>query len=267
MLASCTLIQIGAALARGTFGTLGPLGALGWRFSLAAIVLVPLARPKIWTWAPARWRRVLCFGLAAAVMEFGLYEALARLPLGLAVTLEFLGPIAVALAGGRGRRQLICAVLALAGVVAICLTRLTVNWLGVAFALCAAVGWGSYIIASERVGRDDRPQDSLAIALVIAAVLTAPLAVSHAGALVTHNTVVISLLAVATLGTIFPFALEITALRRLKPSTAGVLFSIEPAIAALVGLIGLNQGLRLPQLLGLLLVVSAGANVLHDAQA
>jgi inner membrane transporter RhtA len=266
LLASCTSIQIGAALARGTFAAVGPLGAAGWRFALAAAVAAVVVRPRVRSWSAARWRSVVGFGIAAAVNEVCLYEALARLPLGMAVTLEFLGPIAVALAGNRGRRQTLCAVLALGGVAAMCLSRLTADPVGIAFALAAAMGWGAYILASERAGRDSRPADSLALSLVIAALVTSPFAVAHASAATGSRTLVV-LVVVAVLGTVIPYALEMAALRRLAADAVGVLFSVEPAIASLVGLVALGQGLRPVEVCGLALVVFAGANVLREPRS
>ncbi len=264
LLASCTSIQVGAALARGTFVTTGPLGAAGWRFALAAAIMLVLARPQIRGWSPARWRRVIAFGVAAAGNEVCLYEALVRLPLGLAVTIEFLGPVAVALGAGPGRRRLSCAILALAGVCTICVTTVRLNPLGLAFALLAGAGWAAYILASRSAGRDQRPLDSLAVSLSVGALLCLPLALAHAGALATHATTALTLAIVAILGTVTPYALELAALRRLAPGAAGVLFSIEPAIAAVVGLLVLNQGLRAAQLLGIAMVLLAGAGVLRD---
>lgn len=264
LLASCTSIQIGAALARGTFPVAGALGAAGWRFLLAGVAMLAVTRPRLWAWSRTRWRSVIAFGVAAAVNEVCLYEALARLPLGMAVTLEFLGPIAIALAGAHGRRQILCALLALGGVATICLTRVALDPAGVAFALAAAVGWGAYILASERAGRDDRPIDSLAVCLAIAALLTLPLTITHAPTVAGDPTVLLTLIAVAVLGTVTPYTLEMGALRRVTPSTAGVLFSVEPAIAALVGLLVLGQGLQLAQLAGIVVVVTAGANILRD---
>lgn len=121
----------------------------------------------------------MCFGVAVAANEACLYEALPRLPLGMAVTLEFLGPIAVALTASRGARQLLCALVALSGVALMSLTKLAASPLGVGFALAAAAGWAAYVLFSERAGRDQRPQDSLAISLVVSALLTVPLTVTH----------------------------------------------------------------------------------------
>lgn len=267
LLASCTSIQIGAAVARGTFPTIGPLGAAGWRFALAAVLMLGVTRPRVRAWPRRRWRMVLAFGAIAGANEVCLYEALARLPLGMAVTLEFLGPVAVAVLAGRGRRRLACAILALAGVTMICLTKVAVDGLGIAFALAAAAGWGAYIMASERIGRDARPQDSLAMSLAVAAVLTLPLTAAHAASVTTHPSIVMALVIVAALGTASPYLLEMAALRRLAPSAAGVLFSIEPAIAALVGLVGLNQGLGLTQWFGIVIVVAAGAGTLRESPA
>jgi inner membrane transporter RhtA len=264
LLASCASIQVGAALARTTFPAVGALGAAGWRFTLAAIVMLAAARPRLRNWTAVRWRAVAGFGLAAAANEVCLYQALARLPLGMAVTLEFLGPIGVALVAGRGRRQMSCVVLALGGVAALCMTRLALDPVGVAFALAAAGGWAAYIVSSQHAGRHDRPQDSLAVSLALAAVLTSPLAITHAAAVSNLGTTLLALVVVAVLGTAVPYALEMAALKRLSARSAGVLFSVEPAIAALVGLVALRQGLGFVQVLGIAMVAAAGANVLRD---
>jgi inner membrane transporter RhtA len=263
LLASCLSIQVGAALATTTFARVGAAGAAGWRFALAAVLVVVIARPRLSTWTWARWREVLLFGLAAAANEVCLYQALQRLPLGMAVTLEFLGPLALALAGVRRVRDLGCALLALVGVIALCATKLSADPVGIAFALAAAVGWAMYILCSQRAGSHDRPLDSLSVALCVAAVITAPLSLSHTVA-ATHTATLAVLTVVALLGTALPYMLEIAALRRLSASTAGVLFSIEPAIAALVGLIILGQSLTISQIAGVALVVTAGATILQQ---
>lgn len=264
LLASCLSIQVGAALATTTFARVGAAGAAGWRFALAAIVLVVIARPRLRNWTAARWRLVVAFGLAAAGNEVCLYQALDRLPLGMAVTLEFLGPLAVALPGARRPRHLVCALAAFIGVVALCATKLSANPAGIAFALAAALGWAMYILSSERAGRHDRPLDSLSVALCVAAVITSPLTLSHAVA-ATHGATLAVLAVVALLGTALPYMLELAALRRLSASMAGVLFAIEPGIATLVGLIVLGQSLTLLQIAGMALVVVAGATVLHQS--
>jgi inner membrane transporter RhtA len=133
----------------------------------------------------------------------------------------------------------------------------------VGFALPAA-GWAAYIVASQRAGRYDRPQDSLALSLAMAAVRTSPLAITHAAAVTFSDTTLLVLVVVAVLGTVVPYALEMAALRRLTVSSAGVLFSVEPATAALVGLAALGQSLGLVQVLGVVMVVAAGASVLRD---
>jgi inner membrane transporter RhtA len=224
--------------------------------------LLVIARPRLRSWTAARWRLVVAFGLAAAGNEVCLYQALDRLPLGMAVTLEFLGPLALA---GAGRPwHLVCALVAFIGVIALCATKLSADPAGIAFALAAAVGWAMYILSSQRAGRHDRPLDSLSVAFCVAAAVTSPLALSHAVA-ATHGATLAVLTVVALLGTAVPYMLELAALRRLSASMAGVLFAIEPAIAALVGLIVLGQSLTIVQIPGMALVVAAGATILRQS--
>lgn len=264
LLASCLSIQAGAALATTTFSTVAPAGAAGLRFALAAAVVALVVRPRVSGWSAARWRAVAVFGLAAAVNELCLYLALDRLPLGMAVTIEFLGPLGLAIVATRGPRHLAAALLALGGVALLSGTTLASDPLGVALAFTAAAGWAAYILASSRIGGFDRPLDSLAVSLVIAAAVTAPLTVSAAGS-VGSGTVLLTLTAVAVLGTAVPYGLELAALRRLTAAAAGILFSIEPAIAAVVGFVALGQGLGTAQAAGIVAVTVAGALALRDA--
>lgn len=264
LIASCVSIQIGAALATTTFSAATPLGAAGWRFLLAAVILVVAVRPRLRSWTRQRWRVVAAFGVAIAANEVCLYLALSRLPLGMAVTLEFLGPLTLSLTQARQLRHTACALAALIGVMLLCATRLSDELPGIIAAICAAVGWAAYILASSRAGAFERPRDSLTVAVVVSAVLTLPFAVTIPSTALSPRTLGV-LLGVAFLGTVAPYALELAALRRLPAATAGVLFSIEPAIGALVGFVALGQHLDATQLIGIFAVICAGAVALHDA--
>jgi inner membrane transporter RhtA len=264
LLASCASIQVGAALATSTFPAVGAAGAAGWRFALAAVFLGVIARPRVSHWTAQRWRIVLAFGLAAAANELCLYFALARLPLGMAVTLEFLGPLGLALASARRRSQIGVAALALAGVVALTGSTMSSDVVGILLALAAALGWAAYILCSARAGTFERPLDGLAVAVAVAALATAPLTIAHSTAATTVATLG-SLALVAMLGTVLPYALELAALRRLAAGTVGILFSVEPAIAGVVGLVGLGQHLSPLQAVGIAAVVLAGALALRQA--
>lgn len=180
LLLSCISIQVGAAVATTTFKSVSPTGAAGLRFSFAAVLLVAIARPRPRAWDRARWRLTLLFAAAAAGNEVFLYLALDRLPLGMAVTIEFLGPLALAVGAARRWTQLATVALALGGVALLSNATLSSDPIGIALAAAAAVGWALYILASNRVGGLSRPLDSLALGMCAAAALTSPLAIAQA---------------------------------------------------------------------------------------
>ena len=259
-----TSIQSSAAIGYPTFAVIGAAAASGFRFLIGAVVLTAVARPPLRGRDRAGWLGIAAFGVAVAFMNICFFQAVARLPLGTAVSIEFLGPFTLALIAGSGRRHAAYATVGLVGVVLLARPGGGVTVLGALFALGAAVGWASYTLASERLGAVTRGVDGLALALCLAAVLTAPFTVSAYGSLTWA--VLGRLAAMAVLGVVVGFALELAALRRLAASHVAVLFSLNPAIAFAVGWLILGQHVSISALAGGLCVVAAGVGVTSDAR-
>jgi inner membrane transporter RhtA len=227
-------------------------------------MLLAVRRPSTDGWSAARWRDVSVLGLAGAMSAICFYLSVDHLPFGTAATIDFLGPLAVALFSGRGRGHLLAAALALAGVALVSSATPSGDAIGFALALGAALGWGLYILASRRVGRYGATGDNITVAMCAAGIACLPLSIGAVPHLGLDSTLAVLLL-VTLLGRVVPYRLELAALRRVRTSTAGVLFSIEPAIAALIGAISLGQSLSVAQVAGILTVVLAGSLVLRDA--
>ena len=251
-------VQFGSAVAATLFAKIGPGGAVWLRLLFGTVILLALWRPRLRGRSRHEVALAALFGFVLAAMNFSFYSALHRIPLGIAVTLEFVGPLAVALAGSRRVRDLVWVALAAAGILA--LTRGGVHHLdalGVAFALLAGGFWGTYILVNARVGRAFEGGTGLSLAMCVAAVLMTPLGLAQGGS---HLLDARSLLlggVVGMLSSAIPYSLEVEALRRIKTAVFGVLMSIEPAMAALAGLIVLGQGLAARELIGIALVVIA----------
>jgi inner membrane transporter RhtA len=257
-------VQFGSALATKLFSEIGSSGAVLLRLLSAAIVLNLLWRPR----ASGRSRHHLAlagvFGLVLAGMNLCFYAGLDRLPLGIAVTIEFVGPLAVAVAGSRRPLDLLWVALAVAGILA--LTRggtAHLSALGIVFALLAGAFWATYIVLNSRVGRAFTGGTGLALAMAVATVIGLPFGIADGGR---HLLDVRSLLlgaAVGMLSSAIPYSFEIEALRRIDQSVFAVLMSLEPAVAAMAGFLVLGQGLALRAVSGIVLVVlaSVGASV------
>jgi inner membrane transporter RhtA len=262
-LGSIASVQVGATVARQLFPFLGPTATVFVRVGFGALILLAIARPGLRRLSAAQWREVVPFGLIIAGMNLCFYQSIARIPLGIAVTIEFLGPLAVAIAGSRKATDFVWAGMAAAGVAMLSLTGGSVTLLGVLFALGAAVGWATYIVLSQRVGRLVAGPDGLALALTVGGLALAPFGIVGAGSrlLDPHN---LGLgLVVAILSTAIPFSLEFAALRRLSRQLFGILMSLEPAMGALAGFLFLSQRLSFRDLLAIALVsvASAGATL------
>lgn len=263
ILASASSIQLGAALATTTFDTISPVSAVGVSYAFAALFLLLVFRPKVAGWSRQRWHDVVALGLVATLASSFLFLALDHLPLGSAVTIQFLGPLAVAIVTGRRRGVFLAAALALVGVALVSGATPSDDLVGIGFALVAAVGWALYMLAAPRVSRHGGSGEGLAVAMCITAVALLPFslaAVPELGSL----EILGALAVVGVFARAIPFRLELAALHRLPAAKAGVLFSVEPAIAALVGAVTLSQGLALSQWIGILAVVIAGTLVLRD---
>ena len=251
--------QIGAALAKGLFPSVGPQGAAALRLSLGAAMLVALVRPwRRWpTPAPVAGLIGLGLSMAAAIVCF--YLALERLPLGVVIPLQFMGPLAVAVAGSRRATDLLWVSAAAAGVWALVGARATpigVDWLGVAYALGAAVGWAGYILCGKAAG-GIYGRSTAALATSIAALLVLPFGVAQAGAALLSPAMLPLAVLVALVSTVLPFSLELYALPRLPARTFATFTSLEPAFAGLSGLALLGERLSTGQWLGIALVMTA----------
>ena len=252
-------LQVGAAFAVTLFDELGPAGAAFLRLALAAVVLWAIWRPRL----AGDLRVAAAFGVALGLMNWFIYEAMARIPLGVAVAIEFAGPLLVAVLGSR--RPLDGLWVLLAGTGIVLLTDPgggSVDALGVGFALAAAACWMAYIHLGARTGAAFPGGGGLAIAMVVGAVVVAPAGlVGGAGSALSAPDLLGAALVVALASSVLPYSLELEALRRLPAAVFGVLMSLEPAVAALAGFVILSQALGARELLaiGMVVVASAGA--------
>ena len=259
---SVASVQFGAALATTLFTLVGPVGTVSLRFLGAAVVLVLATRPWRARWTARDARTVVAFGAVFVTMNLSLYVAISRLPLATAITLEFLGPLGVAIVTATSRAQRGWALPAAAGVALIGGSLHAHDGVGVLAALGAALAWASYILVSRRMGASDHGLSGLALATVLGAVVTVPLGAATAGGdLLQPRTLALGLL-VGVMSSAIPYSLDLLALRRLGTATFGVLTSLNPAVAALAGLVVLGQALSRPQLLGLACVMAASASVM-----
>jgi inner membrane transporter RhtA len=255
-------VQTGAAVATTLFDELGPAGTVLVRVFFSAVVLVAVWRPALRGLRGARLRDVALFGFALAAMNFSFYGALDRIPLGIAVTLEFVGPLGVALAASRRAIDLVWVALAAAGIVLLApASGGDIDGVGVVLALVAGGFWAAYIVLSARIGRSFEGGTGLALAMAVATVLLLPIGIPVAGSELFDVGVLAAGAAVAMLSSAIPYSLELEALRRLPQGTFGVLMSLEPAVAATVGFVGLEQDLSATDVLaiGLVVIASAGA--------
>lgn len=258
-------VQLGSALVTTIFDDLGPGGAVLLRTLFAALVLASIWRPARVSGVAAR--DVALFGVVLALMNLSFYEALARLPLGIAVTLEFTGPLAVAVLGSRTRIDVLWAAIAGLGIVLFAPdVGDELDATGVAFALGAGAMWGCYILLSARVGRGPAGLGGLSAAMVLAAVILLPIGIHDGGGDLFVPAVAATAFGAAMLSSAIPYVLELQALRRLSANTLGVLLSLEPAAAAAIGAVALGQALDGRELLAIALVVVASAGALSSAK-
>ncbi|XIG76450.1 EamA family transporter [Streptomyces sp. SGAir0957] len=260
VLAGCVSVQFGGALAVSLMPRTGAVGVVTLRLVVAALVLMVVCRPKLRGHSRADWGTVVAFGIAMGGMNMIFYQAAARIPLGLAVTFEVLGPLTLSVLASRRLINFLWAGLALCGVFLLGGAGESVGGLdmvGVVCALAAGGMWAAYIIFSARTGRRFPQADGLALAMAVAAVLSLPLGIVTAGSRLLDPVTIGLGAAVAVLSSVLPYTLELIALRRLPASTFAVLMSLEPAIAALAGFLVLSQALTWLQALAIALVIGA----------
>jgi inner membrane transporter RhtA len=253
---ACTSPQIGAALAVTLFDELGPAGAAFLRLAFAAVILLVIWRPRL----AGDLRLPAAFGLALGLMNWTFYEALDRIPLAIAVTIEFTGPLLVAVIGSRRPLDGLWIALAAAGILLLVGPGGgSLDPVGVGFALIAAVCWMAYIYLGKRTGAAFPGGSGLAIAMVVGALVVLPAGVIQADGALLQPEMLGSALVVALLSSVVPYSLELEALRRLPEAVFGVLMSLDPAVAALVGFLALGQALDPREILGIAMVVVASA--------
>jgi inner membrane transporter RhtA len=262
VLISIASVQTGAALARSVFNDTGALGITLMRLGFSSAVLVAVLRPRPWTWSREAKLSTLLYGLAMAGMNIVFYLALRTVPLGVCVTVEFLGPLTVALVQTRRWRDLIWVSVAATGVVLLGLGgEGDVPIGGLLLALLAGTFWGLYILASARVGREVPGAEGLAMALVIAALIALPFGARGVGRVLDQPHVLLIGGAVAVLSSIIPYGCELAALRRMPTRIFGVLMSVEPGAAAVAGLVVLDQALSGREVVALVMVSVASVGI------
>ena len=258
-------VQVGAALARNLFGQMSTSGVLFLRLAIAAVVMLAVVRPRVRSWSRSTVLAVLLMGVAVAALNQVFYLAIAHIPLGIAVTVEFLGPLLLSVVQTRRPTDLIWAALALAGVAILGLGSRTgsdaISAVGIALALLSGVLWAMYILASARLGAALPGMDGLAVALTVAALIIMPIGGRDALVALHEPSLLMTAALVALLSSVICYSFEMTALRRLPTRVFGILMSIEPAAAAIAGLVILGQALAPSQLLALVLVTLASAGV------
>ena len=261
-------VQLGAALAKDLFSSLGPAGVVFLRVGFAALTLLAIWRP----WRHLRAERiagagrrdylaVVAFGLILAVMNLTFYSALDRIPLGVTVTIEFIGPLSVAVAGSRRALDLLWVALAVGGILLLAplgvLGTVPLDPLGLLLALGAGACWAVYILLTARVGKAFRGGTGLSLAMAVGAVALLPVGVAGAGSALLNPRLLLLGAGVGLLSSVIPYSLEMAALRRISTSAFGVLMSLEPAIAALIGWLVLREALELRAIIALVLVTTA----------
>lgn len=266
VLGAVSSVQFGAAAAKGLFDELGPGGTVFLRVAFAAVVLGLIFRPSGRGLNGRDWRLIATFGLCLASMNLAFYESLDRIPLGVAVTFEFVGPLGVAVFSARPFGVVWIGVAA-AGILLLSdFGSGALDGLGVALALVAGGLWAAYILLSARVGRAFEGGDALALAMGVGALVLVPVGVAEGGAELLSPGLLAVGAAVAVLSSAIPYTLELEALRRMPQSVFGVLMSTEPAVAALAGFIVLDEGLATRELVAIVLVVAASAGAARNTR-
>ena len=265
VLVAVSSVQFGAALAKTVFDEAGAAGTVFLRVLFAAIVLIAIWRPALRGRTRADWRLIALFGLSLGGMNLAYYEALERIPLAITVTIEFVGPLGVAIAGSRRPLDLAWVVLAAGGILLLSdFGSADLDRVGVALALVAGGFWAAYILLSVRVGNAFPGASGLALAMVAATAMLAPVGVADAGGALLESEVLVAAAGAAILSSAIPYTLEMEALRRMPAGVFGVMMSIEPAVAALAGFIVLDEGLASRELVAILLVVAASAGAARN---
>jgi inner membrane transporter RhtA len=266
VLAGLICQEVGASVAVTLFPRAGAIGTVALRLGFSSIILALAFRPSLRRRSRADWVTVIGFGIVLAFMNALFYEAIARIPLGIAVTIEFIGPLILSVVISRRASAWLWAVLAFAGVALLAREGFgDLDLIGVAFALAAGASWVGYILLAARTGRHFAKLDGLAIAMVIGAIVTIPFGAATAGPALLSPPVLLFGLAVAVLSSAIPYGLELLALRRLPSATFSILLSLAPALGALAGFLILHQALHPLDLVAIACVIVASMGAVRAA--
>ena len=260
-------VQLGAAIAKGLFGEISPTAMVWLRLVTSALVLAAVARPRFTGRSRQDWLVVLGFGLSLGTMNWAIYQSFSRIPLGIAVTIEFIGPLTLAVLGSRHARDVLWVLLAGAGVVLLGFERTGLDVLGVAYALLAGAAWAADILLSASTGRRGAGFDGLAVASIIAATAMTLPALLTAGSGLWDGRILLIGALVGLLSSVIPYSCELVALRSLRPAVFGILMSLEPAAAALAAIVVLREHLSPLQWIAIACVVAASIGATRSGAA
>jgi inner membrane transporter RhtA len=256
-------VQVGAGLAKNLFAQLPPSAVVFLRIATGAIILVAVARPRVRGMSRRDLAVAIAFGVSLGLMNLSFYEALARLPIGIAVAIEFLGPLTLAVASSRRLLDLVWVLLAAAGVALLAPWAQSggANWAGIGFAALAGAFWAAYIVLSAATGARFPGTSGLSFAMIVSTILIAPIGIASGGTGLLHPEILLLGAGVGLLSSVIPYTLELEALRRMPKRVFGILMSLEPAVAALVGLFVLGEVLQIHEwaAIGCVVVASIGA--------
>lgn len=260
-------IQLGAAIAIDLFSTLGPSGAVLARLALSAIILAVLFRPRFDAKILRHHRLLLTYGLTLCLMNWCFYEAIARIPLGLAVSIEFMGPLLVAVFASQRRIDFLWVAIAISGLLILTPDVGTnIDQIGVLFAVAAGIGWGGFVILSKRVSAALPGNGGLVYGMIIASCFILPFAVDKVAPVFTDIELLGYVLMLAVLSTAIPFFFEFSALKKLSAHTYGILITLEPAAAAVIGAVLLGDALGLKGMIAVACVTVAAIGATATAK-
>lgn len=257
-------VQFGAGVAKSLFDDADPTTIAWLRLTISAVIMLAWIRPRLRGRSVRDWQLAIGFGITLGLMNWAIYQAIARIPLGMAVMVEFTGPLTLAVIGSRRARDLLWVLLAGIGVLLLGLEPGSLTLAGVGFAALAGAAWATYILLSKGTGARWPGLDGLAVASTVAALFLTPLTLGRYGDQLGQPRILVLGAVVGILSSVIPYSCELVALRTLRPGVFGILMSLEPGVAALAGLAVLGETLGVVQWLALLCVVAASVGATHD---